>query len=77
MANQQKKPESGVLYIPIGLCLGLSLGLAFGAMMGNTGVGMCMGLGVGMCFGSALDAARRQKSDAEAGTSEAEKEKKK
>lgn len=76
MADQQKKPESGVLYMPIGLCLGLSLGLAFGSMMGNTGVGMCLGLGVGLCFGSALDAARRQKNDTEAGTDEAEKENK-
>lgn len=76
MSDQQKKPDNGILYMPIGLCLGLSLGLAFGSMMGNVGIGMCFGLGIGLCFGSAMDAARRQKRDAEAGTNEAEKENK-
>lgn len=75
MADQQdKKPENGVLYMPIGLCLGLSLGLAFGSMMGNVGVGMCFGLGIGLCFGSAMDAARKRKSDAEVGADEEKEE---
>lgn len=63
MSDQQKKPENGIQYMPIGMCLGLSIGLAFGSMMGNVSIGMCMGLGIGLCFGSALDAAKRQKKD--------------
>lgn len=77
MADQQEKKnqEGGILYMPIGLCLGLSIGMAFGSMMGNVGVGMCFGLGIGLCFGSAMDAARQQKKgDTEAGTSEKKKE---
>ena len=57
----KKDSENNVLYMPIGMCFGISIGMAIGAAMDNIPVGMCLGLGIGMCFGSALDNAKRAK----------------
>ena len=63
---RKKEPENKVLYMPIGMCFGLSIGMAIGAAMDNIPVGMCLGLAIGMCFGSAIDNAKNaEKKDPE------------
>jgi len=67
MAEQkEKKPQGGMLYMPLGMSIGLSLGLAIGSAMGNIPIGMCMGLGIGLCFGSALDMAKQREAEKQA-----------
>ena len=57
--DEQKKPEHKILYMPLGISIGVALGVCFD----NMPLWMCLGLSIGMCLGTAIDAANKGKDE--------------
>ena len=55
--------ESGISWMPIGMCLGVSIGVAIGAAMDNIGIGMCFGVSIGMLCGVLIDSFKKKQNN--------------
>ena len=58
--KDQKKKETKIPYLPLGMSMGISIGVAIGAAMDNIPIAMCIGLSIGMCLGASLDSLNRK-----------------
>ncbi len=62
--NEKKKTSNkyASIYMPIGMCLGLSIGMCLGRFIyDNTSLGMCLGIAIGMMLGMAYGASLDKK----------------
>ena len=60
--TNENTEDSQMMWLPIGMCLGVSIGMAMGSLLfDNMSLGMCIGLALGVSAGSIIDALNRKK----------------
>ncbi len=63
--SNKKKVEieikDDVVWLPIGMCLGISIGMCFGVAIDSIPMGMCFGLCFGMMCGTIMDSNKKNK----------------
>jgi len=58
--KKPQEPDNQMLYLPIGMSLGISVGTAIGAGAGNIPLGMCIGVSIGVAVGAVIDFLNRK-----------------
>ena len=61
--KNEKKPESPMTYLPIGMSIGISIGVAIGAATHNIPICMSIGLSIGLGIGACIDAQNRKQAN--------------
>lgn len=73
--KENKENNGGMLYMPLGMCIGISIGVGLGAAMKNIPLWMSIGLCIGLAIGGGIDAANRTNAENNSETDEKTKQK--